>query len=78
MPSAVDKVLEDALALPEDDRERVADVLLGTLHRPPHPEVEAAWDAEALHRVRAAERDRTPALDWDEAVAAIRARHSGE
>ncbi len=75
MTSTAAKILEAALLLSEDERERLADALVATLRRDAPEDVARAWDHEVADRVRAAERDGTPGEEWDAVYAALRAKH---
>jgi putative addiction module component (TIGR02574 family) len=47
---------EQARSLPPEERSRLVDLLLESLHEPPLAEVEAAWSKEIERRVAAFER----------------------
>ena len=68
---AADKILRDALALPPDERERIATVLLDSLSP---EEWEHAWAAEAERRVKDLDEGRTRAIPGEEVFAKLRAR----
>ena len=78
MTSAAKKLLEAALALPEDDRRRVAQRLLESVSREALEDVERAWDEEVLRRIEAARGEHAPARAWDEASAELRAKYAGK
>ena len=75
MTSTATKLLEEALALPEEDRERLAEALFATLEREAPEDVARAWDEEVKRRLEAAERDESTARDWDDVYAELRAKH---
>ena len=77
MTSAAKKLLEQALNLSEEERERLAEALFATLQREAPEDVALAWDEEVRRRVRAAERGETSARDWDEVYRELRAKHLG-
>jgi putative addiction module component (TIGR02574 family) len=56
MPDLVAELAEQARALPADERSRLVELLLESLHESPLAEVEAAWAAEVERRVAAHER----------------------
>lgn len=66
--STAKKILDEALALPEDDRRRVAERLLDTIPRETAEEIERAWNEEAVRRAAALERGEVQALDGEESV----------
>ena len=66
--STAKKILEEALALPEDDRRRVAERLLDTIPRETAEEIERAWNEEAVRRAGALERGEARALDGEESL----------
>jgi putative addiction module component (TIGR02574 family) len=56
MPDLVAELADRSRALPPEDRSRLVELLLESLHEPPLSEIEAAWDAEIVKRVAAYER----------------------
>lgn len=77
MTSAAQKILEDALSLPQDERESLANALITSLGRTP-AEVEQAWAAEVVRRLEREARGETEAIPWDEAKRQIKAAHGFE
>ena len=71
------ELAERGKALAPDDRSRLVDLLLESLHEAPLGEVEAAWDAEAERRLAAYERGEVQALDGEEVLARARALARG-
>jgi putative addiction module component (TIGR02574 family) len=70
---AAEKVLEEALALPPEERERLADALYDSLE--PDEEWERAWAAEVERRVKDLDEGRTRAIPAEEVFAELRARY---
>ena len=56
MPDLVAELVERGRSLAIDDRSRLVELLLETLHEPPLSEIEAAWDIEIERRIAAYER----------------------
>ena len=56
MPDLVAELAEQARTLPADERSRLVELLLESLHESPLAEVEAAWTKEIERRVAAHER----------------------
>jgi len=56
MPDLVAELAEQARTLSAEERSRLVDLLLESLHDAPLAEVEAAWDKEIEGRVAAFER----------------------
>ncbi|MDY0330567.1 MAG: addiction module protein [Thiomonas sp.] len=56
MPDLVAELAEQARTLPADERSRLVELLLESLHESPLAEVEAAWAKEIERRVAAHER----------------------
>ena len=71
------ELAERGKALAPDDRSRLVDLLLESLHEASLGEVEAAWDAEAERRLAAYERGEIQALDGEEVLARARALARG-
>ncbi|MBA5639709.1 addiction module protein [Duganella sp. LX20W] len=61
-----------AVALPADERARLAEVLLQSLQAAPIAEVEAAWNQEIAERLAAFERDEANALAAESVFAEAR------
>ena len=56
MPDLVAELAERSRAFAIEDRSRLVELILETLHEPPLSEIEAAWDKEIERRVAAYER----------------------
>jgi hypothetical protein len=70
-------VLDDALALPVDERRRVTEALLDALPRETADEIEAAWNQEAIRRTEQLERGESQSRDGEEALRALEAKIRG-
>lgn len=70
--SSARKVLEEALALPEEDRRRVAEALLDSVPRETEQEVESAWRDEVARRIAEVERGEVVLETWSEVKQRIR------
>ncbi|MCH9683638.1 MAG: addiction module protein [Deltaproteobacteria bacterium] len=77
MTSAAKKVLDDALALPDDERRRVAEALLDALPMETADEIEVAWLDEARQRAGRLERGEVRARDGQTALASLEAKLRG-
>ena len=71
------ELAERGKALAPEDRSRLVDLLLESLHEAPLGEVGAAWDAEAERRLAAYERGEIQAMDGEEVLARARALAGG-
>lgn len=56
MPDPVAELAARGRSLAPDDRSRLVELLLESLHEPPLSEIEAAWEKEIVRRVTAYER----------------------
>ena len=74
MTSTAEKVLEDALALPEAERRLVAERLLDTVLGDDREAVAQAWADEAIRRAGALERGEVAALDGETATAGLESK----
>lgn len=72
MTSTAKKILDEALALPEDDRAVLVDALTESLVQA-EGELSAEWKAEIRRRIEAAERDPSRLLEWDDVVGRVEA-----
>ena len=70
MGDSARKLLEDALALPEEDRLDLASALWASVGREPDPEWEAAWQHEIEKRLS----DPRPGVPWEQVRDELRAR----
>jgi putative addiction module component (TIGR02574 family) len=56
MPDVVAELAERGFSLTPEDRSRLVELLLESLHEPPLADVELAWEEEIKRRVAAYER----------------------
>ena len=72
MSDLVTELAERSSALAVEDRSRLVELILGTLHEPPLAEIEAAWDKEIERRVAAYERGEVETFSAEEVFAEAR------
>ena len=72
MRDQVTELAERGKALAPEDRSRLVDMLLVSLHEAPVAEVEVAWDQEVELRLAAYDRGELQALDGEEVLAKAR------
>ncbi len=72
MPDLVAELVEQARTLAPEDRSRLVDLLLESLHESPLAEVEAAWTKEIERRVAAYERGEVQTYAAEEVFAEAR------
>mgnify|MGYP001258036912 FL=1 len=72
MRDQVAELAERGKALAPEDRSRLVDMLLVSLHEAPVAEVEVAWDQEVELRLAAYDRGELQALDGEEVLAKAR------
>jgi hypothetical protein len=75
--SAAKKVLEQALALPDDERRRVAEALLETIPPDTVTEIQAAWLETARARAGRLERGEVETRDGEVTLATLEAKLRG-
>ncbi len=73
MRDPVSDLAEQGKALSPEDRSRLVDLLLVSLHELPTAEIEAAWDQEAERRLVAFDRGEVQAIDGEQVLAKARA-----
>lgn len=56
MVDIVAELADRGRSLAPDDRSRLVELLLESLHEPPLSDIEAAWEAEIVRRVQAHQR----------------------
>ena len=68
MPPKVEKLLQEALSLPEDARVNLAQALLESIEGEPADEgAEAAWSSEARRRLEEVRSGAVKPVPWEEA-----------
>lgn len=67
-----DELSLKARALPAEERARLAEDLLASLHESPDPEIEAAWDEEIRRRIQEVESGAVELVPAEEAFAEVR------
>lgn len=72
MTSSARRVLEEALALPEEDRRRVAEALLDSVPGESDQEIESAWRDEVLRRIGEVQRGEVEPEPWSEVKQRLR------
>ncbi|MBW2463088.1 MAG: addiction module protein [Deltaproteobacteria bacterium] len=77
MSDAAKKLLDEVLALPEDDQRWLSDRLLDRVD-PIDDDVREAWNQAAIGRLERLERGEDKPVPWDEAQARIQAALRGE
>jgi len=73
MHDQVEELAEQGKALAPEDRSRLVDMLLVSLHEDPLAQIEAAWDEEVENRLAAYDRGEVQAIDGEEVLAKARA-----
>lgn len=72
MPDQVIELAERGRALAPEERSRLIDLLLESLHEPVIAEVEAAWDVEIERRLAEYDRGDVQSIDAEEVFAKAR------
>jgi hypothetical protein len=72
MADIVAELADRARSLAPDDRSRLVELLLESLHEPPLSDIEAAWDAEIVRRVQAHKRGEVETFAAEEVFAEAR------
>lgn len=76
MPTAADKVVDEALELPAEARISLVDRLLTSLNLPTRPEIDRLWAEEAECRVAEIDREEVDLVPGDEVFRKIRRKHA--
>ena len=76
MRDQVTELAERGKELAPEDRSRLVDMLLVSLHEAPVAEVDAAWDEEVERRLAAYDRGEVQAIDGEEVL--VKARRLAE
>ena len=72
MADQVTELADRGNALAPDDRSRLVDLLLESLHEPAIAEIEAAWEVEIERRLAEYDRGEVEAIDAEEVFAKAR------
>ena len=72
MADIVAELANRGRSLAPDDRSRLVELLLESLHEPPLSDIEAAWDAEIVRRVQAHKRGEVETFAAEEVFAEAR------
>jgi len=72
MPDVVAELADRGRALIPEERSRLVELLLESLHEPPLSEIEAAWDKEIDRRVAAYERGEVETFSAEDVFAEAR------
>lgn len=71
MSANAEKILQEALSLPAEDRAEVLERLLATFQEPPAPELDKLWAQEAEDRIDAYNRGELGAVSAEEVFARV-------
>jgi len=66
MSTVGEKILQDALNLPTEERAEVAARLIESLEEARDPDIDAAWAAEVERRCKAIDAGEAVASDWED------------
>lgn len=72
MSDIVTELAERSRSLSPEDRSRLVERLLASLHEPPLSDIESVWDAEILRRVAAYERGEVETVSAEPVFASAR------
>ena len=76
MVALSDKVIEDVLSLPADQRIDIADRILASLNPPTDPEIDGLWAVEAERRIKEIEEGKVNLIPGEEVFARIHRKFS--
>ncbi len=76
MPTAADRVVDEALDLPADARIGLVDRILASLNLPTRPDIDKMWAEEAERRVAQIDRGDIKLVPGEEVFAKIRRKHA--
>ena len=76
MPTAADRVVDEALDLPADERIGLVDRILASLNLPTCPDIDKLWAAEAERRVAQIDRGEVELVPGEEVFAKIRRKYA--
>ncbi len=74
MPTALEKVTQEAMALPTRQKLALAEFLIESADAAADPEAEAAWDSEIRERIRAIDEGRVAGIAYEDVMRAAEQR----
>ena len=66
MTQEAQELLQKALALPDKERAELAGNLISSLDAAVDPDVDAAWQAEVVHRLHEVQSGKVETISWEE------------
>lgn len=76
MSTSSEQILEQALALPPDDRAKILERLLASFQTPPDPKLDELWAREAEDRLEAYDRGELGSISAEDVFAKIERERS--
>ncbi len=76
MPTATDRVVEDALELPADARISLIERILVSLNLPTRTDIDKMWSEEAERRVADIDREEVELIPGEDVFAKIRRKYA--
>ena len=76
MPTAADKIIDEALDLPADARISLVDRILASLNLPTRPDIDRLWTEEAERRVSQIDRGEVDLIPGEKVFDKIRRKHA--
>ena len=76
MPTAADRVVDEALDLPADERIGLVDRILASLNLPTRPDIDKLWADESERRVAQIDRGEVELVPGEEVFAKIRRKYA--
>jgi putative addiction module component (TIGR02574 family) len=76
MPTATDRVVDEALELPADARIGLVDRILASLNLPTQPEIDRLWAEEAERRVAEIDAGKVELAPGEEVFSKIRRKYA--
>jgi putative addiction module component (TIGR02574 family) len=62
----VESIIEEALKKPENERARIAEILISSLHGTEAPDIEEAWQKEIAFRLKQIDSCEVECINWEE------------
>lgn len=77
MSQTAEELLQKALQLPKEDRDRIADSLWRSVHGKENQSIEEAWADEAERRTAEVDEGKAETRPWSETLDRLQAKLSG-
>ena len=77
-PISTDDIIDQALRQPENERARIAEIMISSLESSPDKNIELAWQEEVTRRLQEIDAGAVQCIPWEEVRDKLRRNASAE